>query len=41
LIELHQLINPKSVELENLSYKFSLAKIFVIFVLNNREEDVE
>ena len=41
LIELLQLINPESVELENLGYKFSLAKRFVIFVLNNREEDVE
>ena len=41
LIELHQLINPESVELENLGCKFSLAKRFVIFVLNNREEFVE
>ena len=41
LIELHQLINTESVELENLGCKFSLAKRFVIFVLNNREEDVE
>ena len=40
LAELKQLINPESVELDNLISKFTLAKRFVIFALNNRDENV-
>ncbi|KAK4010300.1 uncharacterized protein LOC123474605 [Daphnia magna] len=37
-VELHQIVNPQSVKLDNLSEKFILAKRFAIFVLSNRNE---
>jgi hypothetical protein len=37
-VELHQIVNPQSVELDNLSEKFTLAKRFAIFALSNRDE---
>jgi hypothetical protein len=41
LAELHQIVNPETDELANLSDKFTLAKRFIIFALSNREHDVE